>query len=399
MNRLILMLFLLSNCIFSQINFEKGYFIDNKGIKTDCYIKNKTFNENQKTLKYKLNSNEKELKEIDISEVKEIGIENLVKYVKKEVKIDISNQTSLNNLSENRDPIWENKILLLKVLVEGKANLYEYFNNNPPKYFYNLDDASIEQLIYKKYYINDPNNSVNNSTVASNKDFQKQLFEKLNHKNEEASFFIKINYKRNSLVDYFKDFNLYKNNSVIHYKGNTTNSSLNFKFQSGIMKSNLKDHSSENHTVTYSKNNPFLTIGAEIEYLFLKNKWSTFLNTNFQKFNYKIKTVEHYNPDPIFDRVYIADVDINYLAIYLGLKHYMYLNKNSSFYIGLSFRLNEINNIKTQGETNNHNYDIPLKNLILGYSYKSKFFFETRDGNSLILSYKLFDSNKKKSSK
>ncbi|WP_136667588.1 hypothetical protein [Flavobacterium sp. H122] len=388
-------------CTFSfyaQIRFEKGYFIDNNGVKTECYIKNKPFSDNPKYFKYKLNPDEKELKEIDITNIKELGIDNTIKYVKKEVKYDISSQ-SLNELTEKRDPIWENKTLLLSVLIEGDATLYEYLDKNLPKYFYELGDTPIEQLVYKRYYNNNIANNPNNSTIAINNDFQKQLFEKLNYQNAQPSFFLEIKYNKKSLSDYFKAYNLHKNNTVIQYNGNIHASSMNFKLQSGIMKHNLRDNSSQNQTVAYSEKNPFLTLGAEIEYLFFRNKWATFLNTNFQKFNYKVTTTDHYSPNPLFDRVYTADVDINYLAVYFGAKHYMYINKNSSLYIGLSILLTEKHNTKIKGETDNHEYSIPIKNLILGYSYKSKLFIETRDGNSLILSYKLFDSNKKKSSK
>jgi len=45
---------LITSSSFSQINFEKGYFIDNLGAKTDCYIKNIDWNLNPDTFDYKL---------------------------------------------------------------------------------------------------------------------------------------------------------------------------------------------------------------------------------------------------------------------------------------------------------------------------------------------------------
>lgn len=48
-----LLLFIVNN-FYGQINFEKGYFKDNNGKQTDCFIKNEDWKNNPYTFKYKL---------------------------------------------------------------------------------------------------------------------------------------------------------------------------------------------------------------------------------------------------------------------------------------------------------------------------------------------------------
>lgn len=55
MNKIFLYLFLLVNLqVFSQINFEKGFFIKNSNEKIECLIKNNDWNKNPTDFEYKI---------------------------------------------------------------------------------------------------------------------------------------------------------------------------------------------------------------------------------------------------------------------------------------------------------------------------------------------------------
>ena len=43
---------------YSQVNYEKAYFIDNDNVRTECFIKNKDLYNNPNTFEYKLNQEE-----------------------------------------------------------------------------------------------------------------------------------------------------------------------------------------------------------------------------------------------------------------------------------------------------------------------------------------------------
>lgn len=80
MKNALLKLFLIisANC-FSQITFDKGYFINNANEKMDCLIKNMDWNDTPKFFKYKLDESS-ELLTGDVSNVKEFRVYNQPKY-------------------------------------------------------------------------------------------------------------------------------------------------------------------------------------------------------------------------------------------------------------------------------------------------------------------------------
>lgn len=109
---------------YSQVSFEKGYYIDNTNQKINCLIKNVDWKNNPTEFEYKLAENS-EPKKTTIKTIKEFGIDNISKYVRSTVNIDRSSE-SINNLSNDKNPIFKEEELFLKVLVEGKATLYQY---------------------------------------------------------------------------------------------------------------------------------------------------------------------------------------------------------------------------------------------------------------------------------
>jgi hypothetical protein len=113
---------------YSQIEYEKGYYIDNNGQKTDGLIKNKEWKNNPDNFKFKVNE-DSEASNKTIVTCEEFGV-STIKYKRFIVNIDMSNPKKSSNLSESRNPEFIKDTLYLKVLVEGKASLYYYTDGN-----------------------------------------------------------------------------------------------------------------------------------------------------------------------------------------------------------------------------------------------------------------------------
>ena len=128
---------------FSQITFEKAYFIDNNGLKTECLIKNSDWVNNPVNFEFKLSADDTP-KTMDVSSVKEFGIYNFSRYVSADVKIDRS-KTKQTELTRLKDPEWSDERLFLKVLIDGKATLYYYQDFYHTRFFYSVDNSQIEQ--------------------------------------------------------------------------------------------------------------------------------------------------------------------------------------------------------------------------------------------------------------
>ncbi|KAA1247933.1 hypothetical protein [Aquimarina sp. RZ0] len=144
------LLLLVTVSSFSQINYEKGYFIESSGDTLECYIKNRGWLNNPTEFEYKLAENT-DSKIKTIKTVKEFGVGDLM-YKKFLVKIDTSKER-IEDLDEDRNPKFIEKTLFLKVLVEGDANLYHYTGNSfSDRFFYDFMGSEIEQLVHNTIY-------------------------------------------------------------------------------------------------------------------------------------------------------------------------------------------------------------------------------------------------------
>ena len=130
-----LLTIILSLNSYSQVSFEKGYYIDNNDQKISCLIKNLDWKNNPTKFEFKLSENS-ETQKADIKSIKEFAITNATKFIRSTVKIDRSSG-NVNNLNADKNPVFSEEQLFLKVLVEGKANLYEYTDSDLKRYFYN----------------------------------------------------------------------------------------------------------------------------------------------------------------------------------------------------------------------------------------------------------------------
>ena len=143
---LFFLVFIFSITCFSQISFKEGYFIENTGKKTECFIKNIYYSKDSQKVEYKLSKSTRD-KTINLRYIKEIVIYNTSRFIRKEVAIGKPNELNKND----RDYIFNNENLVLKVLVEGAFNLYSHRENGIELFFYGSNEIEIEQLVFKQY--------------------------------------------------------------------------------------------------------------------------------------------------------------------------------------------------------------------------------------------------------
>lgn len=362
---------------YSQVKFEKAYFIDNDNVRTACFIKNKDLYQNPNSFEYKLNQEELDVKIGDIKNIKEFEIANTIKFVRNYVKIDVSSP-DLGQIKDIREPEWVEKTLFLKVLIEGKASLYEFKDKALKRFFYKTDNIPITQLIFKKYYI--PN--TNYMSLGVNNDFQKQIWEEMNCENQTLDKVLKLQYERKDLVDYFIKYNNCKNIGYKDYNKNISKSSFNIKIKGGFNVSPYKDYDNADEKVDFSGNKLFLKYGGEFEYItpFNRNKWAIFMELTYQTYKFSAITADYSTFGEAFDRTSESSYFEKGFFTFAGVRYYMYFKDNSRIFINAGL-------FRTFG---------------LGYSYNDKFNLETRYANtglsrySVIFGYTLFNNKKNK---
>jgi hypothetical protein len=314
------------NNVIGQIEFEKGYFIDNDGIQTECLIKNMAWASNPKEYSYKIGA-EGEVKRNTIKETSEFCIYNQVKYVRAEVEIDCSS-LDVNRLSKQRTPEWSIETLNLQVVIEGGACLYLYKDGKMVKFFYSVNNTDIKQLVYKKYIKEDK------VTTLINKRYQNQLWTDLRLEGVTMSSVTNISYKVTSLSNYFKKYNEQKGSKNIVYKNNLKGNgvNLNLKLQAGIYSSTFEISNSINHENLDFGSSLRVRLGCELEMIlpFYNNKWSIFIDPTYSRFNSETNTKNFWG-DPIK-----VEADLHAFKMSFGIRHYFYLNDNSKVYINLT---------------------------------------------------------------
>lgn len=385
---LLIILFCLN--LNAQVNYEKAYFIDNNGTKTECFIKNKDKSDNPIDFEYKLSLEDPQVLNADIKQIKEFKIGEILKFERCTVKLDTSN-VNLDALSDNRNPEWNEVTVFLKVLIESDASLYEYKNGNRTAYFYKSGDLAIEQLIYKKFIVE--------GEMMVNNDFQKQLWTNLNFGSKNIDEFLKLKYKRNDLKDFFIDYNNYKKNTVVDLSKKLAKGSLNLKAKAGISSSALSFSNSLMGAEVNFENEINWTFGAEVEYImpFNRNKWSVFLAPGYNSYNNETEiTLHNTGPFSSDDQVQKWNASFTYLDVAMGFRYYMFISDNSKIFISGFFSTYKEMDVDIH---NNYSSDLDseINNSVgygIGYSFKNKFNVELKQSSSNIFAnYIYWNSN------
>jgi len=364
---------LITSSSFSQINFEKGYFIDNLGAKTDCYIKNIDWNLNPDTFDYKLELDDEAITQ-KIHFVKEFGVFQGHVYKRAIVEIDRSSE-EIAKIGFNKNPVFKTETLFLRVLVDGNASLLSYKDRGLTRFFYTSDDSTIEQLVYKVY-------KSGNSEVSENNSYKSQLWNILRCEKIKSNQVRNLKYKRADLIAYFLTYNqVCQNTEALNLDRSQENKDfLNLSLRPGLISSSLRIINSSNASRPAQFDNQLnFRLGLELEYVlpYNKNKWSVFIEPTYQ--SYSGKDNDYVYATDILQNDFITSVETTYqsLELPLGFRHHMFLKGDSKLFIDIAYVYDfPINSIIVFKDTFRDDLEIGSKSnlaLGLGYAHKGKY--------------------------
>lgn len=332
---ILITIFISLNC-YSQIAFESGYFIDNNNKKTNCLVKNFDWKNNPTEIEYKLTENE-DSKIADIEAISEFGIYDVSKYVRANVEIDRSSNTT-KFLSPEKEPIFSQEKLFLKVLLEGKANLYYYEDKKLKRFFFNKDNSNIEQLVYKRYKIFEKNNEIQSEFfIGENRLYRQQLLNSLKCESLEVNDFKNLDYSKRELLKLFDNYNNCIDSEYISLKKNRNKNVFDLTIRPRLNTSSL----SLNHGLIESYNIDFdneLTfgIGIELEYYlpFNNDRWSLLFEPTYQYYKSNISR----EASNVSGGMINAELDYSSIEVHFGFRYYIFFkdNKNSKMFFNLS---------------------------------------------------------------
>lgn len=311
---------------FGQIAFEKGYFIDESHQRIECLIKNLDWRNNPSEFEYKMPDDDRILK-ASVETVREFGVDNVSKWIRATVNIDESSD-EFSKINHERNPIFKEKRLFLKVLIEGKASLFLYRQGNLTRFFHRKDDAEITQLVYKRYWVG--------TNVAYNNSFRQQLASALTCQSMEPDEAGKLKYAARDLERYFVRYNECSGSGSTSYETRVKRDVLNLTVTAGLNYSSLSIVNERSDWKNFDLDGePGLRVGLGLEFIlpFNKHKWSLFVDPAFQYY----KSAKTQEAASVSSGQLTAKVNYTSAEVALGARHYFFLNDRSKIFADVSY--------------------------------------------------------------
>lgn len=378
--------------VFAQ-KFEPGYFISNDGAKHEVLIKNLDWYKNPKDFNFKEDISDQEKTET-VSNVKEFGVSGLSKFVRYTGKVNVAAQ-NLQKLGWEKEPIWKDQTVFLKVISEGKATLYFLRDEESENFFAQKNGDEITPLVHVKYFSNG-----SEYNAANNNFYKTQLMQMLN---AEGNYATAINNSEYRISDLTKLFNAYNNvNEATASKIRKKNSvKFHLAVRPGVNFSSLHVNSGideNNSSTTYDTKTTF-RIGVEAEFSlpFNNRKWSVIAEPTYQYYKSNGKTLA--NRD--------ATVDYSSIEFPVGLRYYINISEKSRLFVDGSFvianaDMNKDLYIESTYFSAPRKFDIESSNNFIfgiGYRYNNKFSIEAQlHTDRHLLNYLYYNSSYKTTS-
>ena len=357
-------------CTYSQITFEKGYFISNSGQRTECFIKNLDWQDNPSEFNYKVSPESSDALTATIADIAEFGVTNFSKYIRRKVNIE-SSFDDITRLTNKKNPVFHQETLFLEVLTEGNASLYSYTQDTQTKFFFETKDVPLEQLVRIKYYNDD-----DKKDYLLNNSYRQQLFTHLKSGAVSQKDFENLDYDKNALIKVFNKYNNQKSSLNFDDKKSRKSFAVKITPEVNFSQIEIKDNY-HSYPSTFKDKKAIYKFGFELEYFlpFQKNTWSLFINPAYENFNsdktyHNVKVAENFGTS-IYSDVRLK-TQYSYIEVPIAIRHYFFLNKNFKIFVNTGIALTIMSKSKV-----NYNDQIQLDSktayyvpIGMGYVYK-----------------------------
>lgn len=362
--------------MFSQINYEPGYIINENGSKTECLIKNIDWKDNPTRIKYKMGE-DADSRYAELKETKEFAIYDGPKFIREKVKINRTSDHVINKMDSSPNPEFKEETIFLKVLIEGEISLYSYVDERLTRFYYSTPDSDIEPLIYKRYI------DIEEMKVGANELFKQQLFNMMKCEGLTINRFMKLSYLQSDLMKIYEAYYDCTNKEFTQYV-KKKKQIFNFTIRPGIDLTAMSMDSRYLHygDINFDRELSF-RFGFEMEYIlpFNKKKWGFFIESTYQYYKTKLS-----KSDPsVGGGILNSKVDYSTLSVPIGIRHYFYFNDQSKMFLNTGVMFHKT--FKSEAELLNMDYqslaliDVEVKiHFLLGAGYKlnDKYSFELR---------------------
>lgn len=318
---LTLALSVLSLGAFAQIKFEPGYLIGSDGQRIECEIRNVDWSNNPTSFEYRMAGGE--TRQGTLETVTEFGITGDATFKRFSVDMDRSSDV-VNKLSSERNPEFKNETLFLRLLVKGKAELFEYIDSGLKRYFYAMAGNPPSQLVYKRYMQMDKSGRWENGYAAANEQYKQQIFNDLTCASIAQKDVENLKYDRSSLMKIFSKYNTCTGTAVKSSEEGKGKSVTHLSIRPGLANNSFFVDNGASRTDLESA--LVFRIGVEVETVmpFNKGLWAITFEPAYQSYSSKISS---------------GTVSIDYKSLDLGiaLRRYLFVNEANRLYVNVGF--------------------------------------------------------------
>lgn len=375
----------------AQINFEKGYFIDNQGNRLECFIKNVGWQNNPERFQYQEIYGGQTL-DANLETAQEFGVFNQFRFVRVSIKLDRGPD------SEKRAELKE-KPLFLKTLVEGQASLYVYKQGNLVQFYFTVSGQPLEPLIYKKYLTVVDKASMTGvksvEKIEQDLTYRRQLWEEIHCEGMDFASVEAAKYREEDLINYFVQYNQCIGGPRVNYADFKPHKDLfTLSIRPGWSLASLSTSDlDDNADIDFAGAQNFrLGIEAEFFFPFNHNKWAFTIEPNYQ--SYRASWIRK-TPDTAYQQQRIS-VSYHSIEVPIGIRYYLYSKAPNRWFIDLAGSLNFAIDSKIDFETIDDLRIVPNPNLVAGLGYAHKnYSIELRGSikREVLRNYLFRDSN------
>lgn len=315
---LFIALYLLSIASFAQSDFQKGYFIDNGGARQEGYVSVKSLSDDAKAFAFRTEP-EASSQIVSMSSATEVGAGES-KYVRFIGRVDSSSSKS-RKMTNFKEPGWVHDSLFVRVLVDGKADLFYCKRQGEDRFFYRVDNEPITQLVFKLY---EKETAWNEPVqVLKNSEYQSQLRQYVNCLQYSFEKVKSVRYEIGVLTKYFTQQNECSGGNQYTAKDEVSRRMISVRATPGISFAQMDSYDVKGRLYESYEQKLCYRLGAEFEYTlpFNRKKWAVWLEPAVQ--SYKANGTDSSARSITYTSFEVA----------FGARHHFYLGKQSTIFL------------------------------------------------------------------
>lgn len=198
----------LTTLLQAQSNFISGTIIKSDGTTLSGLINFQEWEVSPSKIEFK-SSKGADKQIFTPKEITSFDITGIEKYISAKVDLNVA-PIELEKLTTDREPIFENTTIFLRMLVESRANLFYHIDEiGKEHFFFKVDNAPIEELIFTMYH-----EGLYEKEIGAYHRFRRQLIEDLADCPSLRTLIDMANYDRASLQPIIESYNVCVNEEI-----------------------------------------------------------------------------------------------------------------------------------------------------------------------------------------